>query len=46
MATPKVADNSFRAAWQALREEVPAVPRHLDAEPGAIAALHTWTQRL
>ena len=35
----------FRAAWQALRD-VAAVPRHLGAEPGAMAVLHTWTQRL
>lgn len=35
----------IRAAWQALRE-VAAVPRLLGAEPGAMAVLHTWTQRL
>jgi hypothetical protein len=35
----------FRAAAEALRE-VAAAPRHLGAEVGAIAVLHTWGQAL
>ena len=35
----------FRATWDSLRE-IAADPKRLGAQPGALAVLHTWNQRL